>query len=102
MHISPSWQRSAKARSGAIIWRCADPARTPEAQDWRVFPPDHPPETGPNALAGARPANAWEGQGSLARRGRWARRPRLGRAVLVKRDQNDRVAPQRRGDPRAG
>src|SRR5260370_25074852 len=96
MHISPSWQRSAKARSGAIIWRCADPARTPEAQDWRVFHRDHSAESGRIALAGARQASAWQGQGSLARRGRWLRRLRLGRALLIKRDEIDRIAQQRR------
>src|SRR5258708_18354637 len=99
MHISPSWQRSAKARSGAIIWRCADPARTPEAQDWRVFHRDHSAESGRIALAGARQASAWQGQGSLARRGRWLRRLRLGRALLIKRDEIDRIEQQRREAP---
>src|SRR6516164_3389343 len=50
MRISPSWQRSAKARSGATIWRCADPAQTPEAQDWRVFRRDHSAESSLRSL----------------------------------------------------
>src|SRR6516164_6990391 len=50
MRISPSWQRSAKARSGATIWRCADPSRTPEAQDWWVFRRDHSAESSSRSL----------------------------------------------------
>src|SRR6516162_5655104 len=107
MHISPSWQRSAKVRSGAIIWRCADPARTPEAQDWRVFPRYlsriviaelDPTSAGPITPACA-VKQARGGQGSLARRGRWLRRLRLGRALLIKRDEIDWIEQQRREAP---
>src|SRR5205807_2308259 len=99
MHISPSWQRSAKARSGATIWRCADPAQTPEAQDWRLFRRGHSAESDRIALAGARQASAWRGPGSLARRGRWLRRLRLARALLIKRDEIDWIEQQRREAP---
>src|SRR6476659_7573189 len=96
MHISPSWQRSAKARSGATIWRSADPLQTPEAQDWRVFHRDHSAESGRIALPRARQASTWQGQGSLARCGRWLRCLGLGRALLIKRDESDWIGQQRR------
>src|SRR5499427_3075531 len=106
MHISPSWQRSAKGRSGAIILRCAD--LTPEAQDWRVFRRDHLAELSWRSLTRhLRVESVWlapsskrvAGQGSLARRGRWLRRLRLARALLIKRDEIDWIEQERREAP---
>src|SRR6516165_12005700 len=108
MRISPSWQRSAKARSGATIWRCADPSRTPEAQDWWVFRRDHSAESSSRSLIRhLRVESLWLApsskrvarQGSLARRWSRLRRLGLGRALLIKRDEIDRIEQQRREAP---
>src|SRR6516164_3469921 len=101
MRISPSWQHSAKARSGATIWRCADPAQTPEAQDWRVFDAIARPNRHRGACLRvespwlARSSKRVARQGSLARRRSRLRRLGLGRALLIKRDEIDRIEQQR-------